>query len=170
MVYESPVCVGGDWKLVDGFDMYEVSTHGQVRSFHNNKDGRIVKQYLNHNGHYYYDFCTNGNRYKSLVSRCVAIAFIPNPLNLPCVSHIDKNLQNNNVNNLRWCSYNQIMQNMLLSKRSTTGEKNISWDNFRNCWRAQVMINSKTFCKRFDDMEDAVKARDDFIMLSSKTN
>lgn len=40
-----------------------------------------------------------------LVSRLVAMAFIPNPLNLPCINHIDGNPLNNNPHNLEWCTY-----------------------------------------------------------------
>lgn len=35
--------------------------------------------------------------------RLVAIAFIPNPDNLPEVNHKDKNTMNNKANNLEWC-------------------------------------------------------------------
>ena len=38
------------------------------------------------------------------VSRLVAIAFIPNPLKLEQVNHINENVKDNRVENLEWCS------------------------------------------------------------------
>lgn len=44
------------------------------------------------------------------VSRLVAEAFLPNPYNLPVVLHLDGNLQNNNVDNLKWATQYERMQ------------------------------------------------------------
>lgn len=43
-----------------------------------------------------------------VIHRLVALAFLPNPQNLPLINHKDENRHNNRLENLEWCdsSYN----------------------------------------------------------------
>ena len=97
------------WKDIPGYESrYQVSNMGQVRSLRNQSGGiRIkVQQELRKNKglHYKSVFLFDGNKYHTCsVHRLVALAFIPNPDNLPEVNHKDENPSNNKVENLEWC-------------------------------------------------------------------
>lgn len=84
-----------------GCPMYEVSSHGDVRNI---KTGRLLKQQV-HKGYMQLSLRTNEGSVKHFrVHRLVAMAFIPNPDNLPEVNHKDECTTNNDVSNLEWCS------------------------------------------------------------------
>lgn len=55
---------------------------------------------LNNRGYY----SVGIKRKTYMVHRLVALAFIPNPDNKPCVNHLDGNKTNNHISNLEWCS------------------------------------------------------------------
>jgi hypothetical protein len=48
--------------------------------------------------------------------RLVAMMFIPNPLNLPQVGHIDKNEQNNKASNLKWVTAKENVSKSIMRK------------------------------------------------------
>lgn len=57
----------------------------------------------NHNGYLYVNLNgVNGKTIQRRVHRLVAIAFLPNPNNLPIVMHKDNDKSNPHVNNLKW--------------------------------------------------------------------
>ena len=91
------------WCPIKGFEnIYEVSDQGRVRSLKFGKE-RILKPALTTQGYLIVGLCKNGEIKQCLVHRLVALAFIPNPDNLPEVNHKDENKENNSVQNLEWC-------------------------------------------------------------------
>lgn len=60
---------------------------------------------------------TGGKRFNMRASRMVAMAFIPNPENKPCVDHIDTNTENDCVENLRWVTYSENNLNPITRER-----------------------------------------------------
>jgi len=75
----------------------------------NNNNYRIVKEkflkkYEDKDGYIKVSLNKNAKSKAYAVHRLIARAFIPNPNNYPCINHKDENKQNNNVDNLEWCT------------------------------------------------------------------
>lgn len=93
------------WKDIDGFDGYQVSNTGKVKSLNYNHTGkeRILKASINTYGYKIVNLFRYGKKKNMYIHQLVARAFIPNPDNLPQVNHKDEDKTNNNVSNLEWC-------------------------------------------------------------------
>ena len=90
------------WKDIEGYEgLYRVSNLGNVYSYYVNRN---LKAGIS-DGYKFVILNKNGNKKFSLVHRLVAMAFIPNPNNLPLINHKDENRLNCCVDNLEWCSY-----------------------------------------------------------------
>lgn len=88
------------WRLIDGYDNYQVSNMGNVM---NTDTGKILKGQNNGRGYLHVALYDRNHKCKTImIHRLVANAFIPNPNNLPQVNHIDENKINNCVDNLEW--------------------------------------------------------------------
>ena len=121
---------GEVWKDIPGWEgYYQVSNMGRAKSvarINIHKDGsthlikeRIRKQTCSGPGRKYLGFSSykEGAPRRIYLHKAVASAFIPNPLNKPCVDHIDTNTFDNRVENLRWCTYSENLKNPITSQR-----------------------------------------------------
>lgn len=70
--------------------------------------------------------------------------------------HQDGNGLNNTRTNLRLATKAENMRNQRLSQANTSGYKGVSWDKYREKWRAYIMPNKKQrFLGHFDTPEEA---------------
>lgn len=95
-------------KQIDNFPSYYITSCGRVWSEYSQK---WLTPTINKRGNHSRAYVSLGRGNKRYVHRLVAEAFIPNPHNLPEVDHIDTNGLNNNVENLRWCSHDENLNN-----------------------------------------------------------
>lgn len=93
------------WKKIEGFENYEVSNYGNVKS-NNYSKVRFLKQ-ENVKGYLRVSLSKENKVYRFQIHRLVASHFIFNNKNKPCVNHIDGRKFNNNVCNLEWCTYSE---------------------------------------------------------------
>lgn len=149
------------WVDVPGFyGLYQVSNTGKIKTIdrptkHNYggiaiKKSRIMKLTSN-NGYLGSRFNKDGKYKQFLVHRIVALAFMHNPENKPCVNHKDGDKANNNVGNLEWCTY---LENQ--THADATGLRNIVGENNG---RAKLSIEDvsiiRNLCKSESSLEIA---------------
>ena len=90
------------WKPIYGYENYEVSDYGRVRT----KNGILSEQYNKKNGYSYVSLTNKDGKRKNLrIHRIVAHTFCSGQTDKLCeVNHIDGDKTNNKANNLEWCS------------------------------------------------------------------
>lgn len=91
-------------RQVSNFTNYYVSVTGKVFSFCR-REMRQLSYSLDNKGYQCLALCNSVTVKKFRVHRLVALCFIENPNNHPCVRHLDGNPSNNSVENLAWGTY-----------------------------------------------------------------
>jgi DNA-binding CsgD family transcriptional regulator len=123
---------GEVWVDVSGFEgLYAVSNKLRVKSIERKSingyliKGKILRAGTHKNGYAKFSFCKNGKIYFFSRHKLIATAFIPNPLNLPCINHIDNNPKNDSIDNLEWCTFQHNTRHAIRQGRlSWVGKKN----------------------------------------------
>lgn len=144
------------WKDVIGYEnRYMVSNLGRVYSKHYKK---ILSPHYIHCGYLQVTFSKNNKPKNFLVHRLVAEAFIPNPLGLPEVNHIDMKRDNNVVTNLEWCTKSENLHhafkngrkpsystlNKIMPFKKSSSYLHVYFRKERNRFLGILTINKKT--------------------------
>ena len=154
-----------EWRAVKGYEGYEVSNLGNVRSnkaYKHRSEPLMMKQRDNGYGYLIVCLCNKNGRRNHYVHRLVAEAFIDNPNGLAQVNHLDYDRHNNKVTNLEWLSQ---LDNTKYSacrgrhprkcNRSSTGYQYIT----KRGNRYRVTVWHK-FDKQVGTLEEAIALRD----------
>ena len=137
------------WREIKGLEnQYAISSKGRVRNL---KNGKILGGTYNSHGYKQVDL--KGKRHT--VHRLVALAFIPNPQNLPEVDHVDERKDNNDVSNLRWVSKSENVrhsahqQSCRINQLTLDGELVKTWDSIHQIERetGYAQGNIIQYCK-----------------------
>ena len=96
-----------EWRSIPGYPGYEASSEGRIRSFRSG-ECKIIKQHSSQKGYLRANLKhENGKSHCSSAHRFIAMAFIPNPDNLPEVNHKNGNKTDNRPENLEWVTSSQ---------------------------------------------------------------
>lgn len=111
-----------EFKIIPYASNYKIGNNGTLININTNK---IIKPISVSHGYLLYHLSINGKRINKLVHRLVAEIFIENINNLPEVDHIDGNILNNNVSNLKWCTRTENNNNPIHKENlSNSNNKN----------------------------------------------
>jgi len=122
-----------EWRDIRNYEgIYKISNLGRRK----NKKGKIQRARIKKN----YNtarLCKNKMYTECSVHRLVAIAFIPNPENKPCVNHKNGIKSDNRVNNLEWCTISENSIHAIANgfQKIRVGEDN----NFTKLTKEQVL-------------------------------
>lgn len=95
----------GEFKAIAGYEEeYSIDEKGNVWSLRSSKFIRAVE---NNCGYLTICFWKGGKSKRFSIHRLLALTFIPNPENHPCVNHLDGNKKNNSLENLQWCTHSE---------------------------------------------------------------
>ena len=147
-----------EYKSIKEYENYEISNLGNIRNAKQGNRSKIPT--LDTNGYYVIILYKNNKGNKKYIHRLIAESFIENPENKDCVDHIDRNKQNNNLNNLRWATHSENHMNIMTRKNNTSSKTGVQYYKRTKQWVASIQIKGVSkYIGHFNNFEDAVNAR-----------
>lgn len=127
------------WKDVKNYEgYYQISSHGRLK----NNDGLIRKCRPDKNGYRIVDLFKDGKVYTTKIHREVLKAFVGNPpKNRNLCDHIDRKVDNNKLENLRWVSHTESLLNRK-DRASKSGYRGIRLRR-GNQWQVYTNVKGK---------------------------
>lgn len=159
-----------EWKIIKGFEDYQISNQGRVKSFKRIKDN-IMTPCLDGGGYYKVTLRKNNKAKTKKIHQLVAIAFLGHT---PCgldlvVDHINEIKTDNRLVNL------QIVTNRFNTYKSyqkkggcSSEHTGVCWDKTAKKWKSSIKINGKDkHLGYFIIEEEAAKAYQSVLILKN---
>ena len=144
-------------KPIQGFEDYIIHEDGTVYSHVSNK---VLKPLVSC-GYLKVMLYKEKVGHQRYLHRLVALHFIPNPDNLPCINHINGIRNDNRLENLEWCTHQHNMQHAWKTglNRNTEKQRNAARISGKKVGGAnrKLVINTETGIY-YNSVQEAAKA------------
>ena len=147
---------------IQGFNNYLIYPDGKVFSKKSNKYIYIGLDRGGYKRCYMID--NNKKQITKRIHRLLAENYIPKIEGKEFVDHIDRDKQNNSLDNLRWVTKRENCENRPINKNNKCGHKNICYDEKNKRYHFYKKIKGIKYDKYFKNLEDAIQYKNDFIL------
>ena len=150
--------------IIQDFPNYEIYEDGTIQNI---KSLRMMNFDKDKNGYYKVKLYNDGKCKLFTIHRLLALHFIPKIKGKDLVDHINRNREDNRLENLRWVNNSENCSNRSAYKNSKLKEKYITLSVNKNYTYYLLTMRRHNFIKRFNikkyDLEYVKKIRDNII-------
>jgi hypothetical protein len=130
-------------KQIKGFPNYYISACGEIYTLNHDVWSKKVTQKNKKYGYYCVNLYRKCKAYKKYIHVLVYEAY-KGPVPKSCVvDHIDRNIENNTIDNLRKANRSQNRINAVKLKQTTSKHKGVYWDKAKSRWIAVLGYKGK---------------------------
>tara|TARA_R110000744_G_scaffold3002_1_gene11813 strand:+ start:253 stop:720 length:468 start_codon:yes stop_codon:yes gene_type:complete len=145
---------------VDGFPSYVIHPCGTILRIYKNKTKEMKPS--KQNGYMRVSLYKDVKRKTFYIHRLLALHFIPNPENKPCIDHINGIRDDNRLENLRWVTNKENMNGFRTPRPvSIITKGGITKRN--NSWEWKYLMSGKQKTKTMKSKDALEKYRDETI-------
>jgi hypothetical protein len=127
---------------INDFSNYMINENGDIYS---KKKNKLMKPQIQ-SGYYKVSLRKDNKNHNKSIHRLLGLQYLPNPDNLPCIDHINRNRLDNSLNNLRWVTYSENSKNKTKKKNATSKYYGVrKTDNKKNPYRAETTHYGKKY-------------------------
>ena len=131
---------------IPGYEKYSASPDGKVYGL----KGQEIGRYDKNDGYTCIDLWTELGRIKTRKHNLIARTFLgPRPEGM-YIDHIDRNRQNDSIENLRYVTNSENQLNKGCNKNSKTGVKGLSLHSRGKRWNCCIIVRGITYTKYFN--------------------